>query len=153
MRVNTKAYGLIDVDERQKIFFPYGILGFEKLQYYVLLDAPQKPFYWLQSLDVLEIAFVLVDPTLFRPDYVPSVPKDELEEIDVTTHEDLLIFSIVTIPENSERMTANLQGPVLINRKNRVGRQSINTDTKWKVRHFIMDELAALRQGQGQGAC
>lgn len=147
MRVNTKAYGFIDVDERQKIFFPYGILGFEKLQYYVLLDAPQKPFYWLQSLDVLEIAFVLVDPLLFRPDYTLSVPQDELEEIGIASNENLLVFSIVTIPENSERMTANLQGPVIINRKNRVGRQSINNEARWKVRHFIMDELAALRQG------
>jgi flagellar assembly factor FliW len=147
MRVNTKAYGPIDVDERQKIFFPHGILGFEKLQEYVLLDAPQKPFYWLQSLDVVEIAFVLIDPQLFRTDYTLSVNQDELEEIGVTEAVDMLIFAIVTIPENAERMTANLQGPVIINRKSRVGRQSINNDARWKVRHFIMEELAALRQG------
>jgi len=147
MRVNTKAYGPIDVDERQKIFFPHGILGFEKLQEYVLLDAHQKPFYWLQSIDVVEIAFVLIDPQLFRTDYALSVNQDELEEIGVTEAVDMLIFAIVTIPENAERMTANLQGPVIINRKSRVGRQSINNDARWKVRHFIMEELAALRQG------
>jgi len=146
MKVNTKAYGLIDVDERQKIYFPFGILGFEKLQYYVLLDAPQKPFYWLQSLDVLEIAFILVDPLLFRPDYSLSVPQEELEEIGIEKSEDILVFAIVTIPENTERMTANLQGPIIINRRNRVGRQSINNEARWKVRHYIMDELAALRQ-------
>jgi len=146
MRVNTKAYGQIDIDERQKLFFPYGILGFEKLTSYVLLDAPQKPFYWLQSLDVVEIAFVLVDPLLFRPDYKLNIPQDELEEIGVHGSDDILVFAIVTIPENSERMTANLQGPIIVNRKSRVGRQSINNDTQYKVRHYIMDELAALRQ-------
>ncbi len=147
MKVNTKAYGSIDVDERQKIFFPHGILGFEKLQYYVLLDAPQKPFYWLQSMDVLEIAFILIDPILFRTDYALSVNQEELEEIGIAGAEDMLIFAIVTIPENTERMTANLQGPVIINRKTRVGRQSINNDSRWKVRHFIMEELASLRKG------
>jgi flagellar assembly factor FliW len=149
MRVNTKAYGQIDVDERQKLFFPHGLMGFEKLQDYVLLDAPQKPFYWLQSLDVVEIAFVLIDPLLFRPEYALSINQDELEEIAVTGADDMLVFSIVTIPENAERMTANLQGPVIINRKSRVGRQSINNDARWKVRHFIMEELASLRQGAG----
>jgi flagellar assembly factor FliW len=139
MRVNTKAYGAIDVDDRQKIFFPHGILGFEKLKDYVLLDAPQKPFYWLQSMD----------PSLFRTDYLISVPQDELDEIGIAETDDMLTFAIVTIPENAERMTANLQGPVIINRKSRVGRQSINNDQRWKVRHFIMEELAALRQ---QGA-
>jgi flagellar assembly factor FliW len=113
----------------------------------VLLDAPQKPFYWLQSLDVVEIAFVLIDPLLFRPDYVLAVNQDELEEIGIKDEKDILLFAIVTIPENSERMTANLQGPVIINRKSRVGRQSINNDMRWKVRHFITEELAALRQG------
>jgi flagellar assembly factor FliW len=149
MRVNTKAYGAIDVDDRQKIYFPHGILGFEKLKDYVLLDAPQKPFYWLQSMDVVEIAFVLIDPSLFRTDYLISVPQDELDEIGIAETDDMLTFAIVTIPENAERMTANLQGPVIINRKSRVGRQSINNDQRWKVRHFIMEELAALRQ---QGA-
>ena len=146
MRVNTKAYGQIEVDERQKIYFPSGILGFENLKYYVLLDSKQQPFYWLQSMDVAEIAFVLIDPLVFRPDYRLDVLKEELEEISIEKKEDILCFAIVTIPENLSLMTANLQGPVMINRTTRVGRQSINTDPRWKVRHPIMEELAALRQ-------
>ncbi|MBN1525922.1 MAG: flagellar assembly protein FliW [Spirochaetales bacterium] len=146
MQVNTKAYGQIEVDERQKIFFPNGILGFEKLKYYVLLDAQQKPFYWLQSLDVVEIAFVLIDPLLFRPDYRLSVSHEELEEIGISALDDILLFAIVTIPDDPDKMTANLQGPVIINKKTRVGRQSISSDAQWKVRHLIMEELAGLRQ-------
>ena len=69
MRVETKPYGLIDVDERQQILFPFGILGFEQLKKYVLLDAQQQPFYWLQSMDVVDVAFVLINPRIFRPDY------------------------------------------------------------------------------------
>ena len=146
MRVNTKAYGQIEVDDRQKIYFPFGILGFENLKYYVLLDAKQQPFYWLQSMDVVEIAFVLIDPLVFRPDYRLDVIKEELEEIGIENKDDVLCFAIVTIPENLSSMTANLQGPIIINRSTRVGRQSINTDPKWKVRHTIMEELASLRQ-------
>ena len=48
MRVVTKAYGPIEADERQKIFFPYGILGFEHLKNYVLLDARRTR---IQALD------------------------------------------------------------------------------------------------------
>ncbi|MEJ2663070.1 MAG: flagellar assembly protein FliW [Spirochaetia bacterium] len=146
MRVNTKAYGHIEVDERQKIYFPFGILGFENLKYYVLLDAKQQPFYWLQSMDVVEIAFVLIDPSVFRPDYVLDVSKEELEEIGIKNKEDILCFAIVTIPDNLSSMTANLQGPIIIDRSTRVGRQSISTDSRWKVRHPIMEELASLRQ-------
>jgi len=146
MRVITKAYGPLNVDERQKIYFPLGILGFEKLKYYVLLDSQQQPFYWLQSLDVVEIAFVLIDPLVFRPDYELKVDAAELEEIGIKSVDNILKFAIVTIPENSSKMTANLQGPIIINKKTRVGRQSINNDPRWKVRHIIMEELATLRQ-------
>ena len=55
-------------------------------------------------------------------------------------------FSIVTIPENASKMTANLQGPIIINRRTRVGRQSISLDPECRVRHSIMSELAAVEQ-------
>ena len=146
MRVMTKAYGPLDVDERQRIVMPYGILGFEHLKNYVLLDARQQPFYWLQSLDVVEVAFVLINPRIFCPDYTLEVDPDELAEIDISDAEDCLSFAIVTIPEDPGKMTANLQGPIVINRKTRVGRQSISLNTRWKVRHVIMEELAAVAQ-------
>ncbi|MEE8590404.1 MAG: flagellar assembly protein FliW [Spirochaetia bacterium] len=146
MRVDTKAYGSVDVDERQKIEFPYGILGFEKLKNYVLFDAPQAPFYWLQALDLVEVAFVLINPVIFRPDYTLEVPKEELEEIGIDSLEKILNFAIVTIPQNPVEMTANLQGPIIINKETRVGRQSISTNLEWGVRHPILKELAAIRQ-------
>ena len=119
MLVHTKPYGEIDVDERQKLFFPFGILGFENLKNYVLIDAKQQPFYWLQSLDVTEIAFVLINPYIFRPDYSVDVPQEELEEIQIEEEDDILVLAIVTIPENQSNMTANLQGPIVINKKSK----------------------------------
>ncbi|UCF96425.1 MAG: flagellar assembly protein FliW [Spirochaetaceae bacterium] len=146
MRVDTKAYGVIDIDERQRIQFPYGILGFEKLTSYVLLDAPQQPFYWLQALDLVEVAFVLINPVIFRPDYTVEVLEEELEEIGIDSPEKMLTFAIVTIPQNPVEMTANLQGPIIINKDTRIGRQCISMNPKWEVRHPVLKELAAVRQ-------
>ena len=146
MTVNTKPYGTIDVDERQKILFPYGILGFETLGRYVLLDAAQPPFYWLQSMDRIEVAFPLIDPRVFRPDYRLEVDRNELAEIGIQSPDEALDFAIVTIPEDPAEMTANLQGPIVINRSSRIGRQSISLDPRWRVRHPIIKELAAVER-------
>ncbi len=145
MQVNTKPYGTIEVDERQKIHFPFGILGFEHLKWYVLLDASQAPFYWLQSLDDPDVAFVLIDPLVFRRDFILEVSEEELQEIEIEDKEDMLVFAIVTIPENQELMSANLQGPVVINRKAKTGRQAITLNPNWKVKHFILEELAQVK--------
>ena len=143
MKVATKAYGLIDVDERQKIVFPQGLFGFETLNDYLLLDSDRQPFYWLQSVDVEQVAFVLVNPFLFRPDYEVNINNEELADIGITSPEKALIFVIVTLPPDGGPMTANLQGPLIINRDTRMGKQAVLSDTRWKTKHDIMAELAA----------
>ncbi|MDR2245665.1 MAG: flagellar assembly protein FliW [Treponema sp.] len=141
MKVVTKASGLIDVDERQKITFPDGLFGFESFKEYVLLDADRQPFYWLQSLDLERVAFILVNPFLFRSDYEVNISNEEMAEIGIYSPEKALIFSIVTVPPDGP-MTANLQGPLVINRETRTGLQAVLADARWKTKHDIMAELA-----------
>jgi flagellar assembly factor FliW len=146
VKVATKAYGLIEVDPRQKITFPQGLFGFESFREYMLLDAERQPFYWLQSVDVEGIAFILINPFLFRPDYEVNINNEELAEINILSPEKALIFSIVTIPPDGGPMTANLQGPLIINRDTRAGKQAILTDPRWKTKHDVMAELASVRK-------
>jgi flagellar assembly factor FliW len=146
VKVATKAYGLIDVDERQKIIFPQGLLGFEHLKEYVLLDAERQPFYWLQSVDVEQVAFILINPFLFRADYEANIDDGELKLIGIENGVSTLTFSIVTIPADGSPMTANLQGPLIINRDTRFGIQAVITDPRWKTRHDIMAELSTARK-------
>jgi flagellar assembly factor FliW len=145
VKVATKAYGPVDVDERQKISFPQGLFGFETFREYVLLDAERQPYYWLQSIDVEQIAFILVNPFLFRSDYEVNIGNDELAEIGIFSPEKALIFSIVTIPADGGPMTANLQGPLIINRDTRAGKQAVLTDPRWNTKHDIMAELLAAK--------
>jgi flagellar assembly factor FliW len=145
VKVKTKAYGLIDVDERQKITFSKGLFGFESFKDYVLLDAERQPFYWLQSLDSEGVAFILINPFLFRPDYEVNIDNEDLLEIDISDPEKVLIFSIITIPADGGPMTANLQGPLVINRDTRYGRQVVLTDPCWKTKHDVIAELAGGR--------
>ena len=72
----TKPFGNMELDERQRIRLPFGLLGFESLHDYALLDAEQAPFYWLQSLEVVEIAFVLIEAPAYLHDGVP-LPEDK----------------------------------------------------------------------------
>ena len=146
MTVHTKPFGAIDVDERQRLLFPHGIFGFESLRDFVLLDSEQPPFYWLQSLEEPGLAFVLMEPSFFRPDFTLEIPKEDMEEIGIEGGDDTLVFAIVTIPEDQSKMSANLQGPVVVNKRARVARQSISTNPSWRVRHYILDEIGAVRE-------
>jgi flagellar assembly factor FliW len=123
MKIYTKAYGEVEIDDRQVINFPNGLFGFETLREFALLDAAQQPFYWIQSLDVEQVAFVLIKPVIFRPDYKPGLMASDLEELKLknTDEENALVFSIVTFLHDKKTMTANLQGPVIITGLPRTG--------------------------------
>jgi flagellar assembly factor FliW len=140
VKIQTKAYGLVEVDERQRVTFPSGLFGFESIKDYVLLDADKQPFYWLQSVEVEQIAFIIINPFLFRPDYELDIDDDLVRDIGIESPEKALIFSIVTISENGA-MSANLQGPLIINRDTRVGKQGVLGDPRWKTKHDILEEL------------
>jgi flagellar assembly factor FliW len=143
VKIRTKAYGYIEVEERQRIVFPRGLFGFEGLKEYVLLDAERQPFYWLQSVENEQAAFVLLNPFLIRPDYELNIANEELADIGIDTPEKALVFTIVTIPADGGPMTMNLQGPLAINRDTRKGTQAVLNDPRWKTKHDIMAEIAA----------
>lgn len=146
MRIQTKIMGELDIDERQVIEFPDGLIGFRKFTSYALLDAPQKPYFYLQSLELAELGFILLDPFLFRPDYSLDVSDEAMGSIGVAGPDDALVLALVTVPPDGGPVTANLMGPIVIGRKARRGAQVVLTDPKWLTKHDVMAELAASRK-------
>lgn len=145
MKLETKPFGIINIDDKQRIAFDKGIFGFENIKEYALLNASQWPFFWLQAIEVPDLAFILIDPVIFRHDYVPDVDDNDLAELKLDHDEKnkMLVFAIVTVPNDPKKMTANLQGPIIINKELRIGRQIVSLNKKWQVRHYIIDELSS----------
>ena len=143
VKIKTRPFGEIVVNEMQIIDFPDGIPGFDYVKKFVLLDTQDKnsPLKWLQAYDEPELAFIIIRPVDFLREYELVVSMSDLEAVGAETADKLLVFAIVTIPKNPSEMTANLQGPVIINPDKRLGRQAISLSEKYGVRHRILDEM------------
>jgi len=143
VKVLTKPFGEIEVDEEQIIDFPDGILGFDFIKKFVLLDTEDKesPFKWMQAYEEKDLAFVIIRPIDFMESYDLVISQSDYEAVKAESPEELVVFAIVTIPENPADMTANLQGPIIINPSKRLGRQAISMSDRYKVRHKILDEI------------
>ncbi|SIQ89166.1 flagellar assembly factor FliW [Alkalispirochaeta americana] len=138
--IESKPYGTVTVQEKQLIHFPAGLFGFERFRRYALLDAVHKPFLWLQSLEDRELAFILVNPYLVESRYELDIDPEDLAEIGKPDFDDLLVFAIVTIAREGDdrRATCNLQGPLIVNRRDRLGRQAISLDSRWGLQHSLL---------------
>ena len=139
MQVETSRFGTIEVDESQVFTFPMGMLGFAKLKKYVVIDHTQdSPFKWLQSIEESGLAFIITDPTFFRPDYQIKVRRGEVSMLQVENEDDLVVSVIMTIPENPQNMTANLLAPLIFNMANRRGMQHVLTNSDYSVKFHVL---------------
>lgn len=143
MEVKTKTLGTVDVEKDKIITFPNGILGFEEYHDYAIIEAEYKPFFWMQSLDEQNLAFLIIDPFIIAENYQLDVDDKTLGEIDVESAADVIVFAIVTIPADGGPVTANLQGPVVINKKNNQAMQVILSDQRWTTKFNIVRALKA----------
>jgi len=143
MELNTKHFGIIEIDENSIIDFPEGVPGFEYVKKFVLLGNPDddSPFQWLQGVDYTDLAFAIIDPRFFKPDYEVDIDESDVEFLEIKDEKSVLIFAIVVVPEDLTKMTANLRAPILINVKNKKGKQVVMEHSNYEIRHYILDEL------------
>jgi flagellar assembly factor FliW len=121
------------------ITFPSGVPGFEKNKTFVLVQVPEYlPFEWLVCIDGARLRFAIINPLMFRPDYTPSMTKEHLEDLAIEKPEDILLYCIVTIAGNPIESTANLVGPVIINKTKRLGKQIIFDDDRYGTQEPIL---------------
>lgn len=136
MKCTSTRFGSFEIPDESILTFPSGLLGFSEQQRYVILDHDtEAPFKWLQSVDEPGLAFVILDPAIFHPDYHIDIPADALAEIKVGETEDLAMAVILTIPSDDPgRITANLRGPLVISHKTKLGKQLVLSE-EFPTRH------------------
>ncbi len=138
MKVQTTRFGCIEVDETRLITFPEGMLGFpEQTEYALVQTNDEGNFFWLQSVERADLAFVVCDPLLFVPDFRVQIKLEDMEKIALT---DMQQSQILIVVNKIDRMlTGNLQGPLVINVVNRCGLQLVLSERKYSTRHPLME--------------
>lgn len=142
MIIHTSRFGPVSIASDDVIHFPEGLLGFNELRRFVLLDDPSDEiFAWLQSCEEPGIAFPLLEPELFANTYTVQLAKHDMESISLQPNDGVRTFSIITIPQDPTQMTANLKAPVVINVAKRLARQCVLQDNSLAIREPIFTRL------------
>lgn len=142
MFVETSRFGKIEIQKEDVIFFPEGILGFDELHDFILVDDPSEEiFAWLQSCESEKIAFPVLEPELFTESYKVDLSRRELDALELKTIGEARLFSIITIPQDPRLMTANLKAPLILNPRKRIGRQCVLQDHSLNIREPIFSRL------------
>lgn len=141
MEIKTKTMGTVEISDEQIIYLKDGFIGLENFHSFALLDSERPPFIWIQCLEDENLAFVAINPFTFRPDYELDIDDSLLAPLNIETAADALVFALVTIPSDGGAITANLQGPLIINKNTKQAAQIVIDGNRWKTKHDIVAEL------------
>ncbi len=133
MLLNTTRFGTIDVDAQRIITFPKGLLGFPRFKQFVLIEPNDEGyFWWMQSTETPDLAFVVTDPSLFVSSYRVPLKADQMQELGMNSLEESQVFVIVN--KRDQVLTGNLQGPLVIHVASRTGSQLVLSDKRFTTR-------------------
>ena len=142
MQIATSRFGVLDALEEQLIEVDGGLLGFPDSSRYLRVPMPEADgWLWLQAVDDPDLAFLAINAFLFFPDYDLELPDADTEAIGLDSSADADVLALVTVRRSEEGtvefITANLLGPVVINRQTGVGRQVVLSDSQYSTREIV----------------
>ncbi len=142
MKVKTTRFGELEVNPTDLITFAEGLFGFENLKKYFVVDPGDSTLIlWLQSTEDEKVAFPIIEPKIFKPDYIAKLLPADLNGLELDSLQSAKLYSVLTIPGNVTEMSANLKAPIVINSAKKIGKQIVLQDSKLSVKHEMYKEL------------
>ncbi len=149
MKVITKHFGEVEIDESKIVTFENGIFGFEDQKKFILFYEDEETpngLCWMQSLVDKDLALPVINPIFWFSDYSPEVADDEIVKIGELKEEQLQIFSVVVIGDKLENMTTNLKAPVIINMVTKQGLQTI-AENDYDIKTSLYEQMKKVKAG------
>lgn len=146
MKIQTKPFGEIEINDSEIIHFPSGILGFEDLTDYIIRQEEGQSFSWLIPIHNQEVSFILISPFDYFPSYDFELKDNVKEKLKINSLEQLAVFTIVVIPENTQEIRTNLKAPIVINIKEKIAAQVV-LEENYNMRQYLFKEAAVTKEG------
>ncbi|CCX89417.1 flagellar assembly factor FliW [Clostridium sp. CAG:590] len=154
MRVQTKFFGEVELDDNKVIEFPNGIIGFEDFKKFAIIydieDDRDTKISWLQSLEEPTLALPVVDPLAVTTEYAPMIEDELLKPLGNPADEDLLFLLVMTVPSDMTKVTANMKAPVIISTEERKGVQLIVDNADYPVKFNVYESVQKMKEKAGE---
>lgn len=142
--VDTVRFGTIEVDEGKIVHFAQGIPAFEEEHDFVIIPYDEEsPYFFLQSLQTPDLAFLMTVPYLFFKDYEFEIDDATEAQLGLKSPDDVLVYVLLTIPQGDIKgMTANLMAPVVLNTQTLQAKQVVLEKSRYTTKHRLFSEQA-----------
>jgi flagellar assembly factor FliW len=139
MLIHTVNFGSLEIPEDKILTFKEGLPGFPQIHKFAILELEElKPFQYLQALDDPPISLFVINPFIVDPSYEFRLTDADMEDVNSINSKELAVYAVATIPEDPSEATLNLMAPIVINDRDRCGKQVILHESKYSVKHPLL---------------
>lgn len=126
---------------------PQGLIGFASYKRAELLYLPDHlPFLWMKLQGPIDhLHFIVIEPGGIVPGYEPEIFDEDAEQLDLRDPAEAMILNIITLKkQNPVEASANLIGPLVVNRRTRIGRQLVISNySRYSANHSLVENPQA----------
>ncbi|HUY22915.1 MAG TPA: flagellar assembly protein FliW [Acidimicrobiales bacterium] len=118
--------------DRAVLDFAGGLPGFPGARGFRLeMLAPEYgPFFLMRSVDQAEICFVVTVAGALFPEYTVTIDEQHVASLGLASVDDAVVLCIITL---GERPTANLLGPLVVNRQTQAAAQVVQYESGYRA--------------------
>jgi flagellar assembly factor FliW len=140
--IHSPVLGRVDVDPARVVRFLEPIAGFPGCASYALLPYEQSgredpEMRWLQALEAPFHTFLVTDPWSVEPDYEPEIADSDAAQLETLSFAEASLFGVLTISREHHELTINLQAPLVVNTRLRLGKQVVLLNREYTTRHRV----------------
>jgi len=140
--LSDSSTAVIDAPAANELVLPQGIIGFPQHRRAELLYVEENlPFLWMRLHGPDTLHFVVMEPANHFPGYEPEIFDEDAAQLALTDPSDVMLLNIVTLNRGQPTgATANLIGPIIVNRRTRIARQRVLANhTRYSATYRLMD--------------
>ncbi len=137
----------LDIPPSNQLELPQGLIGFGAYKRAELLYLPDHlPFLWMKLQSAVDdLHFIVIEPGGIVPGYEPEIFDSDAENLGIENPAEAMILNIVTLRrQRPVEATVNLIGPIVVNRRSRIGRQLVISNySRYSAHHELLEHPQA----------
>lgn len=139
-KINTE-FGEIEISPDALIHFEQGLLGFDEVKEYVLINHDEQGLIMtMQSTQGEVPQFVVIDPYAVYQDYSPIISEKSLAMFETKQADKLKYLVIAVVQENYLDTVVNLKSPIVIDPATKKAAQIILENADYPMRYKVFGD-------------
>jgi flagellar assembly factor FliW len=138
MAIQSDRFGSIEIEDKDIIRFPRGLIGFADEHSFVLVRTKSNAVGWLQSASNPSLALPVVSAHVLAPPYPDVDIESYTHTVGLGTRLDEIALIVVLNAQPGVPATVNLVAPIIVNVTTRTGAQIILDGTRFSTREMFV---------------